>query len=216
MTEESKNRSGTAPDDGDDSTEGVNLNGRLFYLLALLRRCDALLRHGPKPGPSMFQGQGRVLRLLSLHSPIAQKDLVYLLGIRSQSLGELIAKLEEAGLITRNPDPDDQRTWVVEITDEGRKIADGHAAALQDDPFAVLTDDERRQMASMLDRVSDALEQKFPGMVDRRLQMMRRMWFNQDGPDFSDFGWGPSARGGRRFGRGGWPGGPEERGRSGR
>ncbi len=213
MTDESTNRADTSPDE----PEGVNLNGRLFYLLALLRRGDAMLRHGPRPGPSMFQGQGRVLRLLSLHSPIAQKDLVYLLGIRSQSLGELIAKLEEAGLITRRPDPDDQRTWVVEITEEGRKTVDGHAAALQDDPFAVLSEDERSQMASMLDRVIDELEQKFPGMVDRRMQMMRRMWFGQDGPDLSDFGWGPHGHGGRRF-RGGpggdWFGGPEEHGRS--
>lgn len=53
-------------------------------------------------GAGGSHGRGRVMRLLSLHVPISQKELAYLFGIRSQSLAEHIAKLEELGLVERN------------------------------------------------------------------------------------------------------------------
>ncbi|MCT3015735.1 MarR family transcriptional regulator, partial [Propionibacterium freudenreichii] len=84
-----------------------------------MRQSEAQLRRD-RGGRGVMEGQGRVLHMLALHSPIAQKELSYLLGIRPQSLGELLGKLEESGQIARHPDPDDRRAQVVEITARGR------------------------------------------------------------------------------------------------
>lgn len=40
-------------------------------------------------------GQGRVLAILKMQSDITTKDLSYILGIRQQSLNELLKKLEK-------------------------------------------------------------------------------------------------------------------------
>lgn len=202
-----------------NDTSDVNLVGRLLYLFVLLRRGEARVRHGSKPGPGLLQGQGRVLRLLSLHSPVAQKDLVYLLGIRSQSLGELLGKLEAQGLVRRSPNPDDKRTYVVEITEAGRRAVEDQDVHV-DDPFTVLDSEERRHLAELLDRVIEVLERQFPGGLDQRLRMMRQLWFG----DENDFGSGSDpwdgGRGGFGFWFGGGPGGPwfagQHRGREGR
>lgn len=179
-----------------------NLSGRLMYLFVLLRVGDARLRHGRGRGASVLQGQGRVLRLLSLHSPISQSELAYLLGMRSQSLGELLGKLEAAGHIKRAPDAEDRRTYVVEITDAGRAAAD-KLEALQDDPFDVLDVDERRQFAAMLDRVIATVEERMPGGPDQRLRRMRGYWFGEGGRGDAEFERFHRGRGGRPF-RGGW------------
>ncbi len=159
---------------------GSALNARLFYLLVLLRRGEARMRRGGRAARGVMQGQGRVLRMLTLHSPIAQKDLSYLLGVRSQSLGEVLARLEEEGLVTRAANPDDRRTWMVEITDAGRRAGE-EPSGLDDDPFQALSDEERAELARLLDKVIDHVESLFPGGVDRRLQHLRRVWFSVEG-----------------------------------
>lgn len=135
-----------------------DLGGRFFHLGALLRRGQHH-GHGPRGGGKHF-GQGRVLRLLALHSPIAQRELSYLLGLRPQSLSELLEKLETAGRIRRAPSPRDRRAYTVEITEEGRAALAAEAEA--EDPFSVLDDQERTQLAALLDRVIERVESRLP------------------------------------------------------
>ncbi|MDK9301677.1 MarR family winged helix-turn-helix transcriptional regulator [Propionibacterium freudenreichii] len=193
----SRGQSGSQPD------VATNVTGRLVYLFALMRQSEAQLRRD-RGGRGVMEGQGRVLHMLALHSPIAQKELSYLLGIRPQSLGELLGKLEESGQIARHPDPDDRRAQVVEITARGR-AADSDRPAAPDDPFAVLDPDQQREFVTLLDQVIDGLEASIPGGIDRHLQTMRRVWVDNDGWDPEA---GPSS--GPYQGRGpgfGWPGG---------
>ncbi|MFT8394976.1 MarR family winged helix-turn-helix transcriptional regulator [Propionibacterium sp.] len=183
------------------------LTARLTYLFILLKRGDAWLRQGSRSAPGVLQGQGRVLRLLALHSPVAQKDLAYLLGIRSQSLAELLGKLEASGLVSRSQNPDDRRSWLVEITEEGRQQAESQPS-IEEGPFSALEESERRQLAELLDRVIDEVEKNLPGGVDRRLQAMRRMWSGDEDPE-DGLGWGPWGRGPRHRGGAEWFGGPQ-------
>lgn len=200
---------------GTPATPSGSLDGRLFYLFILLRRGDARLRHhhahphGHQGGrQGVFEGQGRVLRLLALRSPIAQKELAYLLGIRSQSLAELLRKLEDAELVSRSPDPDDRRTAVVEITAAGRRAIDAQGDLLDDDPFSMLDNAERSRLAELLDRVIDGLEARFPGGIDQRLRSLREAWLQSDD---SPWGFGPGGRRRGPGGRGGRGGGPHGR-----
>lgn len=47
------------------------------------------------PFADTSRGQGRVLAILKMKPEISTKDLAYLLGIRQQSLNELLNKLEK-------------------------------------------------------------------------------------------------------------------------
>ena len=83
-----------------------------------------------------------------------------MLGVRPQSLSELLGKLESAGLVERRRDDGDRRTVIVEITEDGR-VATAETPET-DDPFDVLSDEEQEQLADMLDRVGASLRAKFP------------------------------------------------------
>lgn len=191
---------------GLEEGDEYRLSQRLMYLLMLIRRGDAGMRHGGERRAGGFQGQGRVLRLLSLRSPVAQKELAYLLGIRSQSLAELVTKLEKAGLVTRHPDPKDRRTSVVELTDAGRAAVEESAEEPDSDPFSVLAEPDKQKLAELLDQVIQGMESRLPGGPDPRMQMFKQMAFDggTPGPGFGG-GFGPGGFGG--FGGGFGPGG---------
>ena len=77
-------------------------------------------KFGPSGDP--HRGQGRVLAILNLQPEITQKELSYLLDMRNQSLGELLAKLEKNGAIIREPSQEDRRSMNIKLTDEGAKL----------------------------------------------------------------------------------------------
>lgn len=160
-----------------------DLGPRLHRLARLMRRTHGG-RRGPGPSDGT-RGQGRVLALLALHSPIAQRELAYLLGVRPQSMGELLAKLEGIGLIRRVADPQDARARLVELTDAGRAAADELAQRPTVDPLAPLSDEERAQFADMLERIIAGLEETLG--EDPEGEWDRRRGF---GPGFGPEGFG--------------------------
>lgn len=204
MTEFEEEMHDEEPRDAGEGGDRFGVGARMAYLRMLMRRGDMGRRRGGRRGGGFQgQGQGRVLRLLSLHSPIAQKELAYLLGIRSQSLAEQIAKLEEAGLVERRPNPEDRRTSVVDLTEAGRETVERNAASEPEiDPFAVLGDDEQRQLAEFLDRVIAGMEDRLPEGPDPRMRRFKEMTFDGGGfrPDRGGFGPEFGDRSGGRFG----------------
>lgn len=188
--------------------QDTGLTFKLFRLGMLLRRNEFRRRIGQGPVPTPHRGQGRVLALLRMHSPVSQRDLAYLLDIRPQSLGELLTKLERAGLITRTPVESDRRSMSVELTEAGRAAAERAERAEEggEEVFDVLSEEERATLAGYLDRLVDHLEEQM----------------GEEGGPFGPGGWrrppfgpwggpgpfGPGRRGFRpgRWG-GEWPGG---------
>lgn len=189
-----------------------HLGARLWYLMKLMRHGDAGMRQGERRTGG-FRGQGRVLRLLSLHSPIAQKELAYLLGIRSQSLAEQLGKLEEAGLVERHPNPEDRRTSMVALTDKGREMLDDEGDLEEVDPFATLSDSDKQQLADLLDQVIAGMEANLPDGPDPRMQMFKKRAFGVGDDDQAE---GFRGRGGRPGGRPGGSTGRRHHGRRGR
>ncbi len=120
--------------------------------------------HGHRHGHRRH-GQDRVLTMIALQEGINQKDLAFLLGIRPQTLGEMLSKLEERGLVERKKSETDARAIQVTLTDEGRarasEIAKRRALAAADF-FSVLTDEEKDQLSSILDKLGAELDEHRP------------------------------------------------------
>ncbi|MCQ4936666.1 MarR family winged helix-turn-helix transcriptional regulator [Anaerotignum propionicum] len=109
-----------------------------------------------------FQGQGRILSLLLNHPGIRQKELSDWLDIRTQSVGEIIMKLETNGYITRTPSEKDRRAMCLYLTEEGVKAARFMEKNIHEAVkiFDCLNDDEKDHLHQYLFRIISKLETK--------------------------------------------------------
>jgi len=124
------------------------------------------LRAQPKGhvGMDPNKGQGRILAILKLQPTISQKELGYLLDISKQALAELISKLEKSGYITRQPSEKDRRSYVIQLTEAGRKVLPDEAhESLQDPALAIAFDrlnaEEMENLVMYMDKILGVLEE---------------------------------------------------------
>ena len=121
-------------------------------LTGLMRRCVHILVH--RSGISGTRE--RVLRLLAERGDMSQSDFVYLLELRSASVSELLGKLEAQGLVTRRRSETDRRGVTISLTDAGRSALP--APADPDAAFSALTDEERTQLQTLLQKLLTSWE----------------------------------------------------------
>ena len=126
-------------------------------LSALLGRLIRLLRReAPAPvGP----GSLGALVTLNRDGPMRLGDLAAREGVAPPTLSRMIAGLEDAGYVSRRPDPGDRRAVRVSLTDDGSRVV---AEAVE-----ACADVFRRRMAGMSDDARRALEAALPAL--RRL-----------------------------------------------
>lgn len=117
-------------------------------VLALAQSFRTTLRHAVYLSRSMdSDGDITAMQMSTLSmaadAPLRVSRVAANLGIRVPSATEQIIKLEQAGLVTRRPDPTDSRAVLVELTEQGR---------------AAWEDASRRRnarVAALLDRLDD-------------------------------------------------------------
>ena len=134
---------------------------KFYQFTWLLRRSmmGHLRDRGPMGAP--YQGQGRILSLLKLKPEISQKELAHILNIRSQSLGELLAKLERSGYITRTPSEVDRRGMDIRLTDSGKAVSEQDVEpAHQESFFDCLNEEEQTTLSDYLERLIKNLEEQ--------------------------------------------------------
>jgi DNA-binding MarR family transcriptional regulator len=113
--------------------------------------------HGPMGDPS--RGQGRVLTILKMNPEISQKDLLYLLDMRAQSLGEILSKLEKIGYITRTPSETDRRVMNIKLTTEGIGAVGAPKQEFNFDKlFECMSQEEQKNLSGYLRRIIETLE----------------------------------------------------------
>lgn len=109
-------------------------------------------------------GQKRILILLLEDGATTQSALTQRLGIQPGSASEVLAKLEHAGLIRREPSASDRRTTDVLLTDEGRAAAEEarqQRMLRHDQMFACLSEDEKDSLLAMLEKINAAWAQQY-------------------------------------------------------
>lgn len=163
------------------------------------------------------KGQGRVLSILKLQPEIPQKQLGYLLGMRNQSLGELLTKLEKSGYVERTPSEADRRAMIVKLTEEGKKAAEAITETEEDSSLLEEFSDEDLEqfdhfltmvIAKLEQKVGDEVHQDFHGFNDPRFAEMHARFHGyhfehggrQDGAENENRGrpFGREGRGERR------------------
>jgi DNA-binding MarR family transcriptional regulator len=70
------------------------------------------------------RSQWQVLGLLTLHAGSNQGTLAEMLEVEPITLGRMIDRLQEAGLVERRADPADRRAWRIHLTDKGISLVD--------------------------------------------------------------------------------------------
>ncbi|MGR6918728.1 MarR family winged helix-turn-helix transcriptional regulator [[Actinomadura] parvosata] len=99
-------------------------------------------------------------------------ELADLMITSRSGLSYQVAQLEKAGLLRREPDPDDERRAMVVITEDGRRLLDktapGHVEAVRDGLIDLLTDEQVTQLADMMDGVRTRLRTRVPTAARRR------------------------------------------------
>lgn len=111
-------------------------------------------------GYGPHRGQGRVLTLLKMNPEISQKDLTFVLGMRPQSVGELLQKLEDKDLITRDASEQDRRVMIIRLTDLGMEEAEkiSETTDVGEELFADFSDDEKIEWARLVEKLSETLK----------------------------------------------------------
>lgn len=106
------------------------------------------------------RGQGRVLALLKMNPEISQKDLTFVLGMRPQSVGELLQKLEDKELITREASEQDRRVMIIRLTELGREEAEklSEAPDFGEELFADFSEEEKVEWTRLVEKLSETLK----------------------------------------------------------
>jgi DNA-binding MarR family transcriptional regulator len=86
------------------------------------------VRAEPGPPSHMLVVLGRIDR----EGPAGVSDLAAAQKMRPQSMAQTVREMENAGLVTRRPDPNDGRRAFVELTPHGRKTLKDTRAARED------------------------------------------------------------------------------------
>lgn len=130
-----------------------------IYILRSLfqRHADAVL----EPFGLNFNSYGVLATLRRLGAPfeLAPTELANLLGFTAGGMSNLLARLEEQGLVSRTQDAEDRRCVHVRLTTKGHRIADDAATAITQSEirhFATMPPAERRQLYKSLRSLIDS------------------------------------------------------------
>lgn len=87
-------------------------------------------------------------------------DLCQSIGVTAASMSKTLADMEQDGLVSRTPNPEDARSMLVHLTEAGKKRLKVFPAILteiEETAFEGFTDDELEKLRSMLERIRQNL-----------------------------------------------------------
>lgn len=103
--------------------------------------------------------QFSLLSLLATQPGLDQAALAFAVGVDRATTANVVARLEQRGLLRRRPGPTDKRVKLVELTSAGIKLVariDPHARRAHERTLDALPSRERAQFIALLRRLVDA------------------------------------------------------------
>lgn len=105
--------------------------------------------------------QASLLAYVDEFGATTQTQLADRLGIGRAAIGTVIDRLQQRGLVARHPKPDDRRVWLVDVTDDGRSLAEEIAAVdecLRGELRHGIGREERQALSWVLTRLQQNLQ----------------------------------------------------------
>ncbi len=103
--------------------------------------------------------EGHLLSYLASYAPCPVGDLRRVFGTKGSTLTSMLDRLEGRGLITRAVHPDDRRSFLVELSDEGRRTARAVTEVvvdLEDDILRHLEPDDLEGFRKVMAAIAEA------------------------------------------------------------
>lgn len=100
-----------------------------FVAMALPRiffACRARGTVDASRGTTLTEHQIRTLSYLDLEDPTMVTELADFIGVTASTMSLNLKRLEVGGYVSRARDPNDRRAMNVRLTEDGRRIVDGH------------------------------------------------------------------------------------------
>jgi MarR family transcriptional regulator, organic hydroperoxide resistance regulator len=91
--------------------------------------------------------EGHLLSYLRSYAPCPIGEIVRVFGIRPSTMTSILERMEERGLLIREPDPEDRRSVRVTLTREGKSVAERINRAVRDLEERIGTRVGRRELA---------------------------------------------------------------------
>lgn len=112
-----------------------------------------------------YRGQYRLLRLIADNDGVIQRDLADEMDMRPSSMTEMLSRMEQMGLIRREPDEKDQRAFHIHLTEAGRAMAEEAAGATEGiagEMFKNMTEEEIAAMLGFTKKLGANLDAMVP------------------------------------------------------
>ena len=119
------------------------------------------LRRKENPAKHESRGAGKLLRILQANDGMSSRELADRMGIRPASLTEMLNRLEADGILTRQPDPADQRRNRIFIQEKGDALLKKMKAVRQMERERInhsLTLEEQEQFVALCEKLTKSLE----------------------------------------------------------
>ena len=133
--------------------EKRELRWAVIRLEYVRRRC--LRGYFQTLGIPLGQGQPRVLERLLFQGAMSQRQLSDACGIDGSTLSRSLDRLEEEGLVRREPEPGSRRSVRVSLTDRGRGAAEKVAEAFEREDRLICGDLTAEQLRALTEALED-------------------------------------------------------------
>jgi DNA-binding MarR family transcriptional regulator len=122
--------------------------------LAIVRTARRLRQEA---GGGLSPSQSAALATIDRLGPLTPSELAACERVQRPTVARLLARLEQDGLITRAPDPNDGRSSLISLSPEGRALLD-HVRSAKDAYIAQRMEGLSAEERATLDRAADILE----------------------------------------------------------
>ncbi len=103
-----------------------------------------------------------VLAVIDAEQPVRQRRIADRLSLTEQALTAMVGRLDALGHLERRPDPEDGRSWLLELSDAGAaalRSAGRRFGVVNDALDATLTDRQLVDLAGRLAQIREALRE---------------------------------------------------------
>jgi MarR family 2-MHQ and catechol resistance regulon transcriptional repressor len=148
------------------TSDGVEAT-RLWIVLSRCYRSVSLIAEGSIAKTGLCLTDFAALEALLHKGPMTITEIQAKVQLATGSMTAAVDRLESKGLVVRKNTPNDRRAKILELTPEGRRLAEttfqSHAAELEA-TMAVLNQKEKRQLHDLLKKLGlFAAEPEQPG-----------------------------------------------------